>query len=225
MRVERQVDGQVSSILNRADVDMQSSPGKNSRPRKVTIQLSWKVFEKLSAAIERPGVGKSMVIEAALERFLSPTPPMEELMQQYFDQIRSRLDQFETDMQIVAETVALHARYHLTVMPPLPEAQQREACLRGEERFKVLAEQVDRRIRLGRPLIRETIDRLSAANLNERELDTAKHAARVLGPEQVNEEPGSPTEADIQDDLHAAAREGGSNPNFRHLPNSFCSPA
>jgi len=127
-------------------------------------------------------------------------------------------------MQGLARSVSLDSDDD-TVMPPLPEAQQQEACLRGDERFKVLAEQVDRRVRLGRPLIREAIDRLSAANLNEREFETAKQAARGPGPEQVNEEPASQTEADIQDDLHAAAQEGGSNPNFRHLPNSFCAPA
>jgi MFS family permease len=65
---------------------------------------------------------------------------------------------------MIAETVALHARYHLAVMPPLPQPQQRAACKLGDERFKVLAEQVDRRVRLGQPLIRETIDRLNCTD-------------------------------------------------------------
>ena len=69
----------------------------------------------------------------------------------------------------IAETVALHARYHLAVMPPLPQPQRREACQLGDERFKVLAEQVDQRVREGRPLLQETIDRLNAAGFGETE--------------------------------------------------------
>ena len=225
MRVEGKLNGQASSILNLADAGMQSIPNKTPRTRKVTVQLSEKVFEQLEAAIDRPGVGKSMVVEAALERLLRPAPPMEELMQQYFDRIRSRLDQFERDMQIVAETVALHARYHLTVMPPLPESQQREACLRGDERFKVLAEQVDLRVRLGRPLMQETIDRLSAADVDQSEPEIGEGGPSRRGSQRMNEETASETDEDIQDELSAAAREGGSNSNFRHLPNSFCPPA
>jgi MFS family permease len=68
---------------------------------------------------------------------------------------------------MIAETVALHARYHLTVMPKLPESRQREAIILGDERFKVLAEQVDRRVRQGRPLMQETIDRLNSAEHQE----------------------------------------------------------
>jgi hypothetical protein len=44
----------------------------------------------------------------------------------------------------------------------------------GEDRFKILAKQVDRRIRLGPPLMQETINRLSAVNLNYSELEIAK---------------------------------------------------
>lgn len=125
-----------------------------------------------------------MVVEAAVERFLSPTPPIEKLMQQYFDQIRARLNCFERDIQIIAETVALHT-YHLTVMPPLLESSAR--CLYGDERFKTLAEQVDWRVRLGRPLMLETIDRPRAANLYESELETRRRSER----ESVNRETAS----------------------------------
>jgi len=47
-------------------------------------------------------------------------------------------------------------------MPPLPQSRQREAILLGDQRFKLLAEQVDRRVRLGHPLMQETIDRLNS---------------------------------------------------------------
>ena len=62
-----------------------------------------------------------------------------------------RFDRLEHDVRMMAETIALHARYHLSVTPPLPPAQQQEAAALGDERFKVFAEQVDRRVRSAVP--------------------------------------------------------------------------
>jgi hypothetical protein len=50
---------------------------KSLATRKVTVRLTEEVCEQLQAATERPGVGKSMVVEAALERFLSPRAPVD----------------------------------------------------------------------------------------------------------------------------------------------------
>jgi len=136
---------------------------KTSERRKVTVRLSEGVCGRLDVASDRPGAGKSMLVEAALEHFLNPTSSVEALLRERLDGIHARFDHLERDMRMIAETVALHARYHLTVVPPLPESRQREAVVLGDERFKVLAEQVDRRVRLGRPLMQETINRLNSA--------------------------------------------------------------
>lgn len=136
---------------------------KTSARRKVTVRLSEGVCGRLDLATDRPGVGKSMFVEAALEHFLNPAPLVETLLQERFDEMHARFDRFEHDVRVTAETVALHARYQLAVTPPVPQEQQREAILTGDERFKILAEQVDRRVRQHRPLIQETIDRLNSA--------------------------------------------------------------
>ena len=135
---------------------------KTSERRKVTVRLSEGVSGRLDVASDRPGVGKSMLVEAALEHFLNPAPSVEALLRERLDGIHARFDHLERDMRMIGETVALHARYHLTVVPPLPEQRQREAVVLGDERFKVLAEQVDRRVRLGQPLMQETINRLNS---------------------------------------------------------------
>jgi MFS family permease len=108
-----------------------------------------------------------MFVEAALEHFLNPVPSVEAVLRERLDDMHARFDHLEHDMRMIAETVALHARYHLAVVPPLPQSQQREAVILGDERFKILAEQVDRRVREGRPLIQETIDRLSCTEHQE----------------------------------------------------------
>jgi type IV secretion system protein TrbG len=83
-----------------------------------------------------------MVVAAALEQFMKPASSMEELVHERFDEMNTRFDRLEHDIRLLAETVALHARYHFAVMPPLPQAEQREASARGDERFRVLVGQV-----------------------------------------------------------------------------------
>ena len=73
-----------------------------------------------------------------------------------------QLEQLDRDLRIANETAALHARFHLAVTPLLPAAAQGAACALGAERFEEFAAQVGRRVDLGIPLIRETIDRVSA---------------------------------------------------------------
>jgi MFS family permease len=156
---------QLAELEAQADrVEVRSSrKRKASARRKVTVRLSEGVCGRLDVATDRPGVGKSMLVEAALEHFLNAAPSVEALLHERFDDMRARFDHLERDMRMIAETVALHARYHLTVVPPVPQSRQREAVILGEERFRVLAELVDRRVRQGQPLMQETIDRLNSA--------------------------------------------------------------
>ena len=160
---------QLAELDGQADrVDVQSSRRRKTvARRKVTVRLSERVCGRLDVATDRPGVGKSMLVEAALEQFVNSAPSVEAVMREQLDRVHARFDHLERDMQMIAETVALHARYHLTVVPPLPESRQHEAVALGDERFKIMAEQVDRRVRHGRPLMQETIDRLNAAKHGE----------------------------------------------------------
>ncbi|MGV7215156.1 hypothetical protein [Bradyrhizobium sp. UFLA05-112] len=217
MTVEGERDGQVSLSLDQTEANTSPTP---PRTRKVSVQLSETIFESLEAASGRAGAGKSMVVQAALERFLNPAPPMEEMVHEAFHRIGDQIERLESELAIIAETVALHARYHVTVTPPMPPSQQRDACVLGYRRFKALAGQVDRRVRSGRPLMRETIAGLS---ITERDASTPERDGKIV--------PGrSEDQANILADVApvaeseqiAAVQEDGSNRNFRNLPNAFC---
>lgn len=215
MQLQSEIDMQASDAY--AEAPSLSRP-RPKRSRKVTIRLTEELYSRFSAATERPGVGKSMIVEAALERFLSVAPSIEDTVRDRFDVLEDRFDRLERNLRIMAETVALQARYQLSVTPPLPQSRQQEAALLGDERFKVLAEQVDRRVRQGRPLMEETIDRLNskdrAANDIARDPDP-EHDDRRSAAEGVDIEPAS----------FAAAGEGGSNLYFRQRPSAFSRPA
>jgi hypothetical protein len=183
--------------------------------RKISVQLSEQVAERLEAAAQRPGANKTAIVEAALARFLDPDDDTSDhaALLRRLNWMSRQLEQLDRDLRVASETVALHARYHLTVTPPLPVPDQRAACVLGAERFEVFAAQVGRRVHLGTPLMRETMDRLSTTNpdLFARDIEEGAPLAQFADPEPdvpasavVNEEP----------ELSAAAREGGSNGGF-----------
>lgn len=215
MQLQSELDMQASD----AEVDTsRASTRRPKRSRKVTVRLTEELYNRFAAATERPGVGKSMVVEAALERFLSVAPSIEDTVRDRFDDMDDKLDRLERDMRIMAETVALHARYHLAVMPPLPQARQQESARLGDERFKVLAEQVDRRVRQVRPLMQETIDRVNSSDCEANDIPRR--------PNQQHSDQGPATEGvDIKPSSFAAAGEGGGNLYFRQRPSAFSRPA
>jgi hypothetical protein len=187
--------------------------------RKLSVHLSEAVFERLQAATQGPGVSKSRVVEAALERFLDPAPPIEGVLYEHIERMSKQLEQLSGDVQIVSETVALHTRYHLTVNPPLGRSQQRDACVLGDARFKALAEQVDQRVRLSRPLMRETIEGLRAT----RDVAPLSQSCGGSSPEARDDDARHRAASfeDATPEPCAAVREGGSSLRFRQLLNAF----
>ena len=115
---------QVDVQAGREGEDLSVSTRRPKRSRKVTVRLTEELYERFSSATRRPGLGKSMVVEAALERFLNPAPSVEDVVQDRFDDMAVRFDRLDHDIRMMAETVALHARYHLSVMPPMPHLRQ-----------------------------------------------------------------------------------------------------
>ena len=184
--------------------------------RKVTVQLSEELADRLEAAAQRPGTSKTAIVEAALTRYLEPDGDTSEhtALLRRLNWMSRQLEQLDRDLRVVSETTALHARYHLTVTPPLPIREQRAACVLGAERFEVFAAQVGRRVHLGRPLIRETLDRLSAAD-PDLFADQVDEGA-PLGRQSADAEPdiAASTAKEEEPELLAAVQEDGSNGGF-----------
>lgn len=197
---------------------------KTSARRKLTVRLSEGVCSRLDVASDRPGIGKSMLVEAALEHFMNPAPSTEALLRDRLDDMHERFDHLERDMRIIAETVSLHARYQLTIMPPLPESRQREAIVLGDKRFQVLAEQVDRRVREGRPLMQETIHRLNSDQHEELDQVTDEWPAHNSMP--AHDGSGADSEPRyVEQTPPAAAKTGHGDPGCAQYPKTRASRA
>jgi hypothetical protein len=131
--------------------------------RKISVRLPELVAKRLEAAAAAPGARKSSIVEAALDLFLeSEADASDSAIARHLKQISTRLDELEFDLKIVAETVALHTRYHLTITPALPIIDQPGVCAIGRERFEEFAAQVARRVHLNAPLMKETMDHVIA---------------------------------------------------------------
>jgi hypothetical protein len=186
------------------------------KPR-IGVYLSEPTAARLAPAAKRPGATKSALVEAALDRFLGSDEEVGDAvtLARRLTGLSHQLEQLDRDLRIANETVALHARFHLATTPPMPASALRHACRLGSERFDEFAAQVGRRIHLGAPLMRETMDRLSASEPD------------ISAPGDLGEDdPPNAALADHEPDLRgstgvgvvsehtAAVREDGSNGGF-----------
>jgi hypothetical protein len=184
--------------------------------RKISVRLRPQLFERLQAAAESQASTKTAVIEAALDRFLALEPQRNDdtnVLRQ-FELMGQKLERIERDLSLVNETVALHARYHLIMAPPMPQAQQRAACILGLDRFEAFAAQVAMRVGLGTPLMRETIDRLGAPTPHRVALRPAEGALVGTPASEPDHRVAPLTASRVRPTFSAAAREGGSNGRF-----------
>jgi hypothetical protein len=184
--------------------------------RKISVRLSEAVVERLEAAAQRPGASKTTIVESAIDRFLDPGAETidDATLLRRLDCMSRQLEQLEHDLRIVNETVAFHARYHLAVTPPLPQSQQRAACALGLERFEVFAAQVERRIHLGAPLMKETMERLALNNPDPIRHDIEEAAPLASPRADAEQDLPESTLVNGEQQLPAAAQEDGSNGGF-----------
>jgi MFS family permease len=133
------------------------------KPR-VGVYLSEGMAVRLAEAAKHPLATKSALVEAALDRFLGSDNAIGDTttVSRHLAGLSRQLEQLDRNLRIANETAALHARFHLAVTPLMPAGEQGAACALGAERFEEFAAQVGRRVDFGVPLIRETIDRVSA---------------------------------------------------------------
>ena len=159
------------------------------KPR-IGVYLTEGTAARLAEAATRPGATKSGLVEAALDRLLGSDDGVGDTstLARQLSAMSGQLEQLDRNLRIVSETVALHARFHLTITPILPATAQGEACALGAERFEEFAAQVERRVDRRVPLIQETIDRIAAASPTAHQNDTVGPRLAETSTRQANNE-------------------------------------
>lgn len=179
---------------------------------RICVYLTEEAAARLMAEAHRRGVTKSFIVRAALDQLLGSdnTAGDNNATVRRLSWMSRQLEQIDRDLRVVNETVALHARYHLAVTPPLPTPVRQAACKLGSARFDEFAAQVGRRVHLGMPLMRETMDRVSETSPH---LFTTRHEV-PLDPPSADSQPGDDAPTAMNSEHSAAAREDGSNGGF-----------
>ncbi len=109
--------------------------------RKICIYVSEELVTRLSAVAEHRGATKSGLVGAALDRFLNAAEERDDHpgVDERLARMGHQLDHLAHELKLVGETIAMHARYHLTVTTPLPDAAQPAACRLGAARSSAVA--------------------------------------------------------------------------------------
>jgi hypothetical protein len=130
------------------------------------VYLSESAAARLAAAATLTGATKSALVEAALDRFLTSDPAADNLttLTGRLTELGVQIERLNSDLKMVNEVVALHARFHLAVTPSVSAAEQQIASAVGAERFEEFATQVGRRVEMGTSLVRETMSRRARMN-------------------------------------------------------------
>jgi MFS family permease len=180
------------------------------KPR-IGVYLSERTAARLAAAAKRPGATKSALVETALDGLFGSDDDIDDNVT--LARLSRQIEHLDRDLRIVSETVALHARFHLTVTPSLPAATQRSACQLGSARFEEFAAQVGRRIEQRTPLMQETIERLDTTRPTVSARDLGEAEPPGITPTAF-EDLSASTRIDEASENTAAVREDGSNDTF-----------
>ncbi|MGA7674903.1 MAG: CopG family transcriptional regulator [Rhizomicrobium sp.] len=124
---------------------------------KHTFRLPQELVDRLADYATRKRVPRVLVVETALDSYLSPdgADRLEAALAQRLDRMARQLERLERHVTISNETLALFVRFWLTHTPPLPDTAQNAAQSKGHERYEGFIEAVGRRLARGKTLADE----------------------------------------------------------------------
>lgn len=128
---------------------------------KHTFRLPPDLAGKLADYAARKRVPQALVVETALASHLSPdgADRLEAALARRLDRMTRQIERLERHVTISNEALALFVRFWLTSTPPLPDAAQAAAQVKGRERYEGFVEALGRRLAKGRTLADEvTLD-------------------------------------------------------------------
>lgn len=121
---------------------------------KATFRLPPDLMRRLADYAVRTRVSQAVVVEAALESYLSPdgAERLEAALARRLDRLSRASERLERHVTIGNEALALFVRFWLTSTPALPDAMQAAANATGKNRYHGFIEALGRRLAQGRLL-------------------------------------------------------------------------
>lgn len=124
---------------------------------KHTFRLPAELVARLDDYASRKNIPRVIVVETALDTFLSPdgADRLEAALARRLDRMTRAIERLERHATITNETLALYVRFWLTHTPPLPDTAQTASQAKGRERYEGFVEAVGRRLARGTLLLDE----------------------------------------------------------------------
>jgi predicted transcriptional regulator len=147
---------------------------------KATFRLPPDLMRRLSDYAARKRVSQAVVVEAALESYLSPDGPerLEAALVRRLDRLSRASERLERHVTIGNEALALFVRFWLTSTPPVPEAMLSAAQAKGRERYDAFVDALGRRLAAGKGLADDIPREVGAELPSATEEDEARCRAR-----------------------------------------------
>ncbi len=124
---------------------------------KHTFRLPPELAERLADYACRKRVTQALVVETALNSFMSPdgSERMEAAFSRRIDKVLRQLEKLDYRVELTSEAVALFVRFWLTANPPLPDAAMAAAQAQGDERYDGFVDALARKMEVGTKLTQE----------------------------------------------------------------------
>ncbi len=131
---------------------------------KHTFRLPPELAARLAEHADRKRVPQALVVETALNSYLSPdnSERLEAALGRRLDRLTRQVERLERHLTISNEALALFVRFWLTATPPLPDAAQSAAQAKGRERYESFVEALGRRVARGQSLAHEISEDIRA---------------------------------------------------------------
>jgi hypothetical protein len=143
--------------------------GERLMKRRHEFYLDAEVSERLATMAAKPGSSATAIMADALKAYFdrAASTELDERFRARLDKLSIQLGRLEHDQQIVAEALAVLARFQFSVTAPLSASDQAARSV-AQDRFKAFIEQVSRRISSGRGLIEQVVELRSPSETNAR---------------------------------------------------------
>ena len=120
------------------------------------LYIDREIAVALDGLAAKPGANKSRIVNDALADWLTrrATRQVDDALKTRLDRMSREITRIARDTNVLLESLALLARYQLTVSAPLPEADAAALAI-GKDRFEKFVAQVGRQIASGNRTIGE----------------------------------------------------------------------
>lgn len=125
------------------------------------LYLDADLSERLDRLAAKPGSSKSAIVADALKAHLDRhgAKELDDRLKPRLDKVTTQLNRIERNQRVLIESLALYIRFHFSMLPPLPEADQMAGRMLAQERYQAFIEQVGRKIGQ-RGMAEEVLDRV-----------------------------------------------------------------